>query len=432
MKKIRYVIVLLLGMSSVIMVYSQEEHKYVDLGLPSGTLWATCNIGANSPEDYGDYIAWGETKSKDDYSPKTYKFFTDLSFDEDGYFDCKISKYNCDEDFGEPDDITILDNEDDAAHIRWGGKWRMPTARQWEELKEKCSWKWTDLDDKHGGYKVIGPNGKSIFLPAAGFRGNSSLHDEGCGGNYWSRTLGSNSPICAWNLNFISSIVKWDGIYRCLGFSVRPVCLSESHKYVDLGLPSGTLWATCNIGASTPEEYGDYFAWGETEPKGVYDEKTYKYFTDLTLDEDGDVDDYKISKYNRDELYDRVDDKTILDYEDDAAHVNWGDKWCMPTKEQWDELKKECSWKWMDLDDEHGGYKVIGSNGKSIFLPAAGCRIDSSLSVAGSNGSYWSRTLSSDYPSYAWFLDLCSSDVGTYDYCRRYYGQSVRPVRFTE
>ena len=192
----------------------------------------------------------------------------------------------------------------------------------------------------------------------------------------------------------------------------------DDREWVDLGLPSGTLWATCNVGASAPEEYGDYFAWGETEPKDVYDWSTYKWcngsYTTMT-------------KYCTNSSYGAVDNKTELDPEDDAAYVNWGENWRMPTLDQQNELRTNCTWTWTTQNGVNGRL-VTGPNGITLFLPAAGIRWGSSLYYAGSGGYYWSRTLYSGYPNNAYDLYFYSGGVywgkGT-----RYYGFTVRPVR---
>lgn len=189
----------------------------------------------------------------------------------------------------------------------------------------------------------------------------------------------------------------------------------NGYEYVDLGL--SVKWATCNVGATKPEDYGDYFAWGETEPKSTYDWSTYKYCNGSNT---------TLTKYNTSSSYGTVDNKTTLELSDDAARANWGGSWRMPTTEEQDELRNNCTWTWTTQNGVNG-YKVTGTNGNSIFLPAAGYRYDSSLDSAGSYGDYWSSSLYTGYPSYAYDLYFDSSDVGWYS-SDRYYGLSVRPV----
>ena len=171
-------------------------------------------------------------------------------------------------------------------------------------------------------------------------------------------------------------------------------------QVVDLGL--SVKWATCNVGANSPEEYGDYFAWGEVKPKSVYNWSTYKYCNGSYN---------TLTKYNTESKYGRVDYKTTLDAQDDVATVNWGSNWRMPTKEEQDELRTECKWEWTKLNGVNG-YKVIGPNGNSIFLPAAGCMYNSDLYNVGSDGYYWSCSLDAGYPSGAYGVDFRSDYVG--------------------
>ncbi len=191
--------------------------------------------------------------------------------------------------------------------------------------------------------------------------------------------------------------------------AVSTISVAQKHEYVDLGLPSGTLWATTNVGADNPEDYGDYFAWGETKPKSDYSWETYKYVGNST-------------KYND------SDGKKTLDYSDDAAYQNWGSDWCMPTIEQLKELKDQCTWKWTTRNGKNGYLVTSKKNGNTLFLPAAGYRNGTSLYNVGSYGDYWSRSLSESSPGYARYLRFNSGGVDDYwDY--RGCGQSVRPVR---
>ena len=192
-----------------------------------------------------------------------------------------------------------------------------------------------------------------------------------------------------------------------------------NHEYVDLGL--SVKWATCNVGASKPEDYGDYFAWGETTAKSTYDWSTYKYcngsYNNLT-------------KYNNSSSYGSVDNKTTLELSDDAARANWGGSWRMPTDAELTELREQCTWTWTTQNGV-SGYKVTskksGYTNKSIFLPAAGYRLDSSLYYAGSYGYFWSSSLYTDCPNYAYYLYFSSSYVDR-SISYRCYGHSVRPV----
>ena len=219
----------------------------------------------------------------------------------------------------------------------------------------------------------------------------------------------------------------------------------NGHDWVDLGLPSGTKWATCNIGATKPEEIGDHFAWGEVKPKEYYSWSTYKY-----------INYNRLTRYNTDSRYGRngfADGKTVLELEDDAAHFNWGGKWRMPTTKQQQELLRECYWVWTESYDGSGvkGYIVYKAKSKAdkgvkvfkdipplssyslsdahIFLPAAGYRFDVDYE-AGSYGGYWSSSLNTDDPGNAWIVDFDSGGVGVDSNINvhRFCGHSVRAV----
>ena len=480
-------------------------YEYVDLGLSSGLFWATCNVGADSPEDYGDYFAWGETEPKDYYDWDSYKWMTDGMSDWEG-----VNKYTIADNQTSGvwydsngkfigDNKTILELYDDAANANWGGDWRMPTKAEQDELRTECTWTWT-IKNGVNGYKVTSKtNGNSIFLPAAGRRHDSVLNGAGSYGGYWSSSLNTNGSSDAYYLYFDSDYVDWYDYYRYdygrdRGLSVRPVmrvgftydvtfdsnggegtmpsiaidhaevfsipenkftrpgyefiCWNTkadgtgvnyeegdkfsvgsditlyaqwyrketniTHEYVDLGL--SVKWATCNVGASSPEETGYFFSWGETKPKAKYNWETYKWC-------EGSYDTQ--TKYCTESYYGTVDNKTILELSDDAANANWGGDWRMPTREEQGELRTECTWTWTTQDGVKG-YKVTSkTNGNSIFLPAAGYRSDSDLDDAGSSGHYWSSSLDTGYSDYACSLYFYSGYVG---YGSRYGGHSVRPV----
>lgn len=174
----------------------------IDLGLPSGTYWASCNVGATKPEEYGDYFAWGETKPKEFYSWGNYEFDNDYLL-----YSTELP----------------LQYDTDAAIKNWGYDWQMPDLDQIKELIENCNWEWTQLNGVCGS-KVTGPNGNSIFLPAAGWHNESSLYHAGFRGGYWTRSVNSITPDNAYSLYFYSNGVDYDEYgYRCRGQSVRPV-----------------------------------------------------------------------------------------------------------------------------------------------------------------------------------------------------------------
>ena len=205
---------------------------------------------------------------------------------------------------------------------------------------------------------------------------------------------------------------------------------------VDLDLPSGLKWASFNLGATKPEEFGDYYAWGETEP----------YYSSLDLItwnvvwKDGKVDGYSWTSYkwfkensltkyctNSDDGYNGfTDDKAVLDPEDDAAHVNLGDNWRMPTDEEWTELRENCSWEWITRNGVTG-HLVSANNGNSIFLPAAGEFWDTSLVNKGDSGQFWSSSLDTASSGYAWSVSVDSVSFNRYR-LNRCYGLSIRAV----
>ena len=440
----------------------------VDLGLPSGVKWATCNVGALRPEQYGCYYAWGETEEKEDYDWYTYKW-------------CYGSEYK----YGDTGK-TVLDPEDDVAHVRWGAGWRMPTNKEMDELCGMCTWQWTAVNGVDG-YQVTGPNENSVFIPAAG-RWKGTTFDPDDLGNYWTASLHGSTDHGVYLLFFSGYFGCLDDLC-CYGYTVRPVYVEKYsvsvasagngsvaikdkdgtsaaiehgstvtvvatpdegyafdgwyvdgdetpastdaeytftvcedvalmarfvpivYEAVDLGLPSGVKWATFNVGASKPEEYGGYYAWGETEEKSIYDWSTYKWCNGSST---------TMTKYCTNSGWGTVDNKTLLDLEDDVAHVRWGGDWRMPTRAEVDELRVNCTWNWVTLNGVNG-YEVTGTNGNSIFLPAAGYYDFSGNNRIGSEGYYSSNLLDNSNGVSIWYFGSRYSGS-------RYIGSSVRPV----
>ena len=199
----------------------------------------------------------------------------------------------------------------------------------------------------------------------------------------------------------------------------------DTPEYVDLGLPSGLKWADRNIGASNPEDYGVYFAQGETEPKTDYSWNTYKWGSSKDL----------LTKYCTNSSYGLngfTDNKTSLDLEDDAAHMNWSGEWRMPTKADFEELINNTNLERVTNYKGTGvaGFLFTASNGNHIFLPAAGDYNTSKLFFAGSAGYYWSSSLNTRFPYVAYSLLLTSDKVSVANYFSREIGRPVRPVRF--
>ena len=484
----------------------------IDLGL--SVKWASFNLGASSPEESGDYYAWGETKAKSNFSWSSYKWSNGATDKMTKY--CTNSSYGYN---GFTDDKTVLDPEDDAARVNLGESWRMPTDAEWTELRENCTWTWTTQNGVNG-MLVTASNGNSIFLPATGLWDSiGHLVDVGSSGYYWSSSLNTSSSHSAWLVYINSSRVGNAFSNRYCGRSVRPVSgapaisvesvaldkvklelsvgetstlvatvLPNNATYksvewsssntsvatvsstgvvtgvaigsavitvttvdggktatcsvtvsdqgvpeaVDLGL--SVKWASFNLGATKPEEYGDYFAWGETEPyyssvdlwtwkegkSGGYVWSSYKWCN---------ADNYKLTKYcsNSESGYNGfTDGKTVLDPEDDAAHVNLGGSWRMPTDAECSELMENCTWTWTTQNGVNG-MLVTASNGNSIFLPFTGCLTSRTFHLKGSIGWYWSSSVNTDAPDEAWSWVVYSERV-YWGSARRCIGYSIRPV----
>lgn len=369
---------------------------FVDLGL--SVKWASWNMGADRPEGLGDLYAWGELSPKTEYSISTYKFYSS------GY-----TKY------GSIDNKYQLDSEDDVAQQTWGDNWRIPTIEELKELKEKCTFTKTELNGVPVT-KVTGPNGNYIYFPYPGNFTGTTLYYENSIGSYWSSDLESDSY--ARDLDFISGMPSINGDSRYHGQSIRPVYVEQTlgkvADIVDLGL--SVKWASWNLGASLPEEYGCYFAWGETAPKKEYDWSTYKF-----------GDSSYFTKYNS------TDGLTQLELEDDAANVLWGEGWRMPTHEEELELFNMCSWEDVMINGV-SGYRITGPNGNSIFMPRGGIydatdfgSSDEAIFV-NTNGWYWSSTLNSTGSSYAQGLCFYPSPIPNVIDHERCDGHNIRPV----
>ena len=464
------------------------DHAYVDLGLPSGLLWATCNVGAENPEDYGDYFAWGETQPKDIYDWNTYQYCNGSATTMTKY--CSNSSYGYN---GFTDDLIILLPEDDAATANWGSDWRMPTEEEWQELLDNTTQTWTTRNGVNGRL-FTASNGNSIFLPASGYRWDDNIDMVGNTGYYWLSSLYTGGPNIALGFNFDSGgYIIW-GSSRETGMVVRGVRSGEpvpsfmidatsnpaeggsvmgngtyeqgqsctltatanagytfanwtendevvstnatytftvdtcrtlvanfDHAYVDLGLPSGLLWATCNIGASSPEDYGNYFAWGETQPKDTYDWNTYQYCNGSAT---------TMTKYCSNSSYGYngfTDDLIILLPEDDAATANWGSDWRMPTEEEWQELLDNTTQTWTTRNGVNGRL-FTASNGNSIFLPASGYRWDDNIDMVGNTGYYWLSSLYTGGPNIALGFNFDSGGYIIWGSSRET-GLAVRGVR---
>ncbi len=468
----------------------ENEHAYVDLGLPSGTKWAICNVGATAPEGYGDYFAWGETSPKDDYSWETYKYCNGSETSLTKYCDNSSYGYN-----GFTDNKTILDLSDDAARANWGGKWRMPTTTEQRELINNCTWTWTTQNGVNGCKVTSKTNGNSIFLPAAGTRRGTSVLSVGSYSAYWSSSLRESRPDGSRSLYFHSDLVDWGDGNRDGALTVRAVISDDTPQTTIYTLTfnanggEGTMSAQTfeqNVSqalqANTFTRKGYYFSgwnsapdgngvsyndlaevtigenltlyaqwkrfewvdlglsvhWatcnvGATTPEGYGD---YFAWGEIEPKDNYDWSTYKycngssssLTKYNSYNGDGMVDNKTILDLSDDAARANWGGEWRMPSDIEKHELIKFCSWTWTRQNGING-YKVTSKiNGNSIFIPASGRKLGSSDYNKGNIGEYWSASVKQIASSYAGILYFDSESAKKDLSSMRYLGLAVRAV----
>ena len=470
----------------------------IDLGLPSGTKWACCNVGADKPETNGGYYAWGETEEKEVYSWSTY--------------------IHCDGSFSTCHDLgsNISGTEYDVAHVKWGGEWQMPTINQIKELINNCDYEQITINKVKVG-KFTGVNDNSIILPLSGYHYADHINSLGKYGSYWAGNMARNYSYSAYTLMIDLLGGFWeDYSNNCVtrrsdGLPVRPVvgkdapeyedlvlnthslnliegeqteieissgngqysaesmntdmvtavimgqsivqakalkagttsivvkdmcsnqkwvisvtvaervetlsCPDGNHPHViDLALPSGTKWACCNVGARAPENNGGYFAWGETIEKDEYTPVTYSHCHET---DDTNCHSFWDKYYKYDDL-----GNEISGTEYDVANVKWGNCWVMPLITQVYELMTKCQHKWVGYDGVKG-VLFTGSNGMSIFLPAAGSKYYD-LSDEGVEGCYWTGTASHD--DYSRPLEFAYGNVSTSSSFFRHYGYTVRPV----
>ena len=508
----------------------QHSDDWVDLGL--SVKWATFNVGATKPEEFGDYYAWGETEPKTEYSWDTYKWGNGE--------ENSLTKYNSAWYYDRADNKITLDLEDDVAYVKLGGNGRMPSKAEWDELCNYCTWEWYEKDNSEyggvAGFKVTGKKAgytdRSIFLPAAGgYRWNEGLYAAGFYGFYW-----SSSRDDGYNYNIYSNCLRFNRsdylmIYdeRYDGYSVRPVCPSEDlsvvldstnltlswisklrcrlnakvilrdeelnrmvtwksdnesvavvdqegwvsarsigvaniiatyggvsatckvtvtehpfyengYEYVDLGL--SVRWASYNVGAEKLEEYGNHYAWGELEPKEDYSFYNYRFYAGGEVIADHNSSVIFNSSYVELSKYNDIDNKIVLDPEDDVAHVKWGGNWRMPTTEEWDELMDSCIWEQFSMNGVEGyriyrGGALYSPDDPFIFLPCTGTMEynyfnGSGVYVASTEeypiGAYWA----SNRPSYSYLMNLplnmrkCYAGWGGW-----YYSWGYRTAGFT-
>lgn len=346
----------------------------VDLGLPSGTKWAKMNIGATNSCEGGEYFAWGEIKPKETYDWSTYKFVNNATV-ENGQEWKMINKYQIDDGYNGiwysnvkfvGDGKTTLDPEDDAASVHWGGDWSTPSVDDFVELRTNCEIERVkDYNGTGVSGMIVKGNGNEMFIPFAGYRIFDACSDEKRVGPLWTNTLDASSSFYANDIYTLEYDPEKYHTYswpRYWGACVRPICPANgntnSHDAIDFGLPSGKLWATMNVGAEKVVDYGYYLAWGETEPKELYVNDTYKHVaqTDKGLSYNKyQIDDGEVGNiwYTKDFV---GDGKETLESINDAAAANWGGNWRMPTKEQVQELLDGCYIEWTDNYDDNPNY----------------------------------------------------------------------------
>ena len=603
---------------------TEAGYEYVDMGL--SVKWATMNVGATVPEEGGKYYAWGEVEEKETYMWDNYHY---------GSSRTTLTKYCDSEAYGTVDNKAVLDLLDDAAYMSWGGKWRMPTYNEWDELLRNSTWTWVEQNGVKGVRVRSTKNGNCIFLPTTGYKVGADLNYKDVNIGFWTGSLSKNGSYMSYGVSVESpnNTASFYGFNRYNGYPIRAVMdnaitppavdiptvvtsaaseitknsavvggtvvsdgglevtergvyysksanpiatgtkidcgsglgefihnltnlqtdstyyvrayaknkfgmaygeevnfvcealptvattqptnvsytsanvggnvtdgaglevtergvvygtnqnpttedskvasgsglgkftcnladlqygttyyarayainakgtaygetvnfttgVENGHAYIDLGL--SVKWATMNVGASKVEDYGDYFAWGETEPKETYNWGTYKWCngSETTL-----------TKYNTKGSNGTVDNKITLEMIDDAAHVNWGGSWRMPTESELSELHKQCIWEPITQNGVRGCKVTSKINGNSIFLPAAGfVGYDDGSTILGIEiaGFYWSSSLYTEtsfkedtyYPESAHEVSFEYGNIfcQLMGYGMRYYGQSVRPV----
>ncbi|MDO4972403.1 MAG: hypothetical protein Q4E41_09965 [Bacteroidales bacterium] len=405
----------------------------VDLGL--SVEWATVNVEvyrpskcAKAPEALGGHYGWGDPTGERLEQP-----------DNPSWTPYEGDRATCLSYYGGAEPLKdICGTEFDIAHVHWGGDWRLPSRAEQDELRTKCTWTKEVLNNVTG-YRVTGPNGNSIFLPAAGFRFAANNFGGDYLGYYWSGTLNPNAGFSdyAYSLDFTEDYHEWFSDARYIGQSVRPVRDAyniileknngEKHVYridevekiaveeftthedyyeaVDLGL--SVNWAAVNLdidsydyAASAPEVLGGYYGWGD--PTGRNHSKNEQ--------------DYP--------LYDH--EVSISGTDLDLLHNYWGGDWRLPTMQEVQELREKCTWTWETVNNKPG-YRVTGPNGNSIFLPTSGFRYGDEINqtYVNTHGYYWTGTNVTSYYVY----QLAFSQKYQWEYNYRYNGYQMRGVR---
>ena len=403
---------------------SPQIHEYVDLGLPSGTKWATMNVGADSVRGTGAFFAFGDVTP--DYAVPGQKSGYARSFDWDNYKwseNGSLTKYCTNPMSGTVDGLKTLLPEDDAATAFWGSDWRTPTQHEYIELWTNCT---HDTVRENGVFgirltsRVPGYEDRSIFFPYTGIREDDiwkgyddkvvsaymTANHEDKFGDYF-----SFPDMQEMILHVIS---------RYIGVNVRAVYNQKAGcSPVDLGL--NVLWATGNINATSFDERGDYFAWGSVVNPSSALWDTYPFGT---MD--------NLTKYNTNPESGIVDNKTELEDVDEVAKALCGHGWRMPDTTDWQELATKCDWAWVDTFAVPGYMvtsKVPGYENARIFLPAVGFKEGIYINQPYTDFYYYTSHLSTTDPNKA--ISVYFSDITglTIENDFRYYGFACRPVK---
>ena len=382
-------------------------YEAVDLGLPSGTKWAAQNVGARKPSDAGFYFQWGDTKG---YTAKQVGIGEGKKKFADDWSDYKLGTYQYFTKYTSPSDK--LELVDDAAHVHMGGDWHIPSLEQYQELIDNTTTAWTASDGVSGVTFTSKNNpSRAIFFPMGGEAYYDVILDKNGFGYFWSSTLSTEDISKGTCLYFDMDIIELRDNTRSNGKPVRGIIETSGdtngYSYVDLELPSGALWAAMNVGASKPSDYGLFFQWGDTV--GYTEDQVGK-------DKLFNWNDYKWS----------INGTIALELEDDAAHVNMGGDWHMPTNDQVDELFGGTDYKFTTLDGIGGAsFTSKNDSSKSIFIPAAGKALNGSIIQSGNSVGSWINQLSSNDNGSCFYIDS-SGDGGIN--LPRYCGLSIRGV----
>ena len=372
-------------------------YAWVDLGLPSGIRWATCNVDAISPEHPGKHYSWGEVATKSSYLPENTKTYG-------------------------KEIVDISGNQTyDVAAQKWGNGWRMPTEENMKELLRYCDDRYVQKGGRWGREFTSHINQKSIFLPTTGSKEGAKLSEANGCGLYWLSTPYVSSVNNGAHMYTFGAAEGYAAIGdRASGFAVRPVSDYDvdteipfdgetgGHKWVDLGLPSGLKWATCNVGSQAVDQDGIHYKWGSLVK---YHSSTSPYAkSDVQGDIGGDV-----------------------NY--DAATAMWGEEWSMPSALDFIELMDNCNFEWTYLGRRKGLKVTSKINGKYIFLPASGqCNYttdsDGLANDINKKLGYWTSTAMPGWQNSenAYYFNASDSEAFINSALRQQQGLCIRPV----